>query len=68
MKKVAYPVIFTDAPTETASVQSPGGIVWLASRLKNTTNDAALYTIISPYKQANLVTYTINISARGRWK
>lgn len=47
---VKYPFIFKNPPTEIASIQSSGGLTWLASKTKNTTEQSATYVIISPDK------------------
>lgn len=67
-EKIDYPITFKNTPCEIASIQSPGGIVWLASSNKNTSKQSALYLIISPNKQTNRAIYQISIIASGFWK
>ena len=68
MKAVNYPFIFKEIPCETASLQSPGGLVWLASRKANTESHSALYNIIGLKKLASLSKYRITLRADGYWK
>ena len=68
VKNIKYPFTFKDVPTEVATVQSPGGIVWLACKGMNTENKTASYTIISPDSQANTAIYRISIHVSGFWK
>jgi hypothetical protein len=66
--KLDYPITFTNIPSETATVQSPGGLVWLAtSGGLNTKKQTAIYMILSPDKQNN-ATYRISLQVEGRWK
>lgn len=68
INKLDYPITFTSLPSETATVQSPGGLVWLAtSGGLNTESQTATYTILSPDSQNN-ATYRISIHVEGRWK
>ena len=68
VQKIDYPFIFKDIPSETATVQSPGGLVWLATtKGLNTTEQTAIYNIVSPDKQNN-ATYRISIQVEGYWK
>jgi predicted secreted protein len=78
MKSIAYPSTFEFkdsqtavglvTPTETATVQSPGGIVWLANKTKNTKKVSGVYTIISPDKQLTNAVYLISLQVEGFWK
>jgi hypothetical protein len=68
MSKVSYPFTFKSIPSETASVQSPGGLVWLANRGKNTKSQSAAYNILSADKQTNSATYNISLSVEGFWR
>jgi hypothetical protein len=65
MTSISYPIIFSTTPSETATVQSPGGIVWLASRSKNTTNTSGTYYIISPDRQTNSAHYSVSLQVEG---
>lgn len=68
LKNTKYPITFTDIPTETATLQSPGNIIWLASKGLNTKSNVALYTLVSPYSHTSSVTCNISIYAIGFWK
>jgi hypothetical protein len=69
MDKIDYPFSFKDIPNEYASVQSPGGVVWLAGcKNLNTTKQTATYTIVSPEKQSNTAEYKVTIQVEGFWK
>ena len=73
MDSKKYPFTITDktgdkAPNETATIHSPGGIVWLASKSMNTTNSSAIYTIISTDKQTTSASYTITLTISGYCK
>lgn len=68
MSSIAYPFEFKNTPSEVATLQSPGGFVWLAtSKGLNTTTNSASYNIISP-DQLNNATYKISIHIEGFWK
>lgn len=67
MKQINYPFTFKTIPSEVATLQSPGGISWLASRGKNSKTNSAMYSIISPDKQSS-ATYTISLQVEGTWK
>jgi hypothetical protein len=67
MKKVKYPFAFKSIPSETATLQSPGGVAWLASRACNTASETSLYSIISPDKLSS-ATYKISLQVEGYWK
>ncbi len=63
-----YPITFIKAPSEVATVQSPGGLVWLAtSGGLNTSTQTATYAILSPDKQNN-ATYKVSLQVEGYWK
>lgn len=68
MEDTSYPVTFISRPHEVASLQSPGGLVWLAGRSENTTTNTALYTLFSTDSQTSQATYKIGLSVTGRWK
>ena len=69
LPSIAYPFAFTEKPSEVATVQSPGTLVWVASaKGLNTTSTSASYSLISPDKAANTATYTITLKAEGFWK
>ena len=65
MTRIDYPITFNNVPCETATVQSPGGIVWLANRAKNTKNGSGIYNIISPDRQSTSAVYSISLSVEG---
>lgn len=64
---LSYPVTFKEVPSETATIQSPGGLVWLATAKNgmNSTTKTASYNILSPDKLSN-ATYKISIQVEGR--
>lgn len=68
MKSVKYPLTFKAVPSETATLQSPGAIAWLASKSKNTTSTSGVYTIISPDKQSTNANYSISLQVEGFWR
>lgn len=69
MQKISYPFTFKEIPSETATVQSPGGLVWLASTKElNSKSTSAIYSIISPDKQNNNVIYKISLQVEGEWR
>ena len=69
IKNVNYPFSFKSAPSETATVQSPGGLVWLATaKGLNTSTHTAVYNILSADRLTNTATYHISIKAEGFWK
>lgn len=67
MRSVSYPIKFKETPTETATLQSPGSVVWLSGRTPNNNQTAGTYALISPY---NLYSsrYFISIQVEGFWK
>lgn len=67
IKNIPYPFTFTDIPSETVTLQSPGFIAWLAGRTGNSTVQSAAYSIVSPDKQ-NSSTYTVSIQVEGFWR
>jgi hypothetical protein len=67
LEKIEYPFTFLKVPSETATIQSQSGVVWLASVGKNSTNHTAAYNIIS-IDTLNNSTYTIGLSVKGYWK
>ena len=69
MQRLDYPFIFKEIPSETVSVQSPGGLVWHATAKNglNTRAQTAIYNLISPDKLNN-ATYKISFQVEGRWK
>ena len=69
IKKISYPFTFKTAPCEVASVQSPGGLVWLSTTKGfNTASNTAVYSILSADKLTNSATYRISIRAEGFWR
>jgi hypothetical protein len=68
MKSTKYPLTFKEIPTETATLQSPGVIAWLASKTKNTKTASGVYVIVSPDKQSTNANYSISIQVEGLWK
>lgn len=68
VKSVDYPISFKYIPTEVATLHSPGGIAWLASRGKNTKKASGAYIIISPDEQLTNATYSISLQVEGMWK
>lgn len=67
MKNEAYPFTFVNTPSETATLGSPAGVVWLAGKSKNTKSKSGAYSLISPDKLAS-AKYVINIQVEGFWK
>ena len=68
MTSIEYPFSFIELPTETATVQSPGGIVLLANKGKNTTTTSGVYTILSLDEQLVPADYTISLQVEGLWR
>ena len=68
MKSVKYPLTFKNVPCETSTLQSPGGVAWLASKTKNTESSSGVYVIISPDKQLTNAVYNISLQVEGFWK
>lgn len=65
MKRMTYPIPFTEAPSETATLKSSDGMIaWLANRSGNTAKTTGLYNIISPDKHNNK-TYYIALDVKG---
>ena len=69
MKNIEYPFTFKGVPSETASIQSPGGLVWLAAAKDgmNTAEHTAVYSIVSADKLNN-TTYKISLQVNGFWR
>ena len=66
---LSYPFNFIEAPSENATVQSPGGLVWLTGAKKlNTTTHSAAYNILSVDKLTDSATYRISLEVVGFWK
>jgi hypothetical protein len=65
MKAIDYPFTFKEPPAETAMIQSPGGIVWLANKGKNTTKASGVYTILSSDEQLATANYSISLQVEG---
>lgn len=63
-----YPFTFIKTPCETASLQTAGGVAWLASVEPNSETSSGVYKIISTDSKSNLATYKIAIQVEGRWK
>ena len=69
LSAVSYPFSFKEIPNEVATVQSPGGLVWLSTAKGfNTAKQTAIYSIISPDKLTTNSTYRISIQVEGFWK
>jgi hypothetical protein len=68
VKNIEYPISFKDVPTETATLHSPGGVAWLASKGKNTKKTSGIYTILSPDEQVTNANYSISLHVEGFWK
>jgi hypothetical protein len=70
MERLDYPFKFKYIPSETYSIQSPGGLVWLASAKDgtNTTEKTGVYTIVSLDKLSNSAVYQISVQAKGIWR
>ena len=70
MNQLEYPIVFSEIPSETATIQSPGGLVWLttAKNGSNTTTHTASYTVLSTDKLSNNTNFRISIQVEGRWK
>lgn len=67
MSQISYPFTFSKIPSETATVQSPGGLAWLANRKANTVSKSGAYSIISLDSQAD-ASYTVSVQVKGSWK
>ena len=63
-----YPITFKSPPSETASIQSSGGILWLANKQKNTKNASGEYVIISTDAQLLPIGHSVSIQVEGYWK
>ena len=68
IRSIKYPFDFKSVPAELATVQSPGGVVWLASKTKNTQKTSGIYTIISPDEQITSADYSVSLQVEGLWK
>lgn len=68
MKNINYPITFKSIPTETVTLQSPGGIAWIASKAKNTNKSSGVYTILSFDEQLTSADYSISIQVEGCWR
>jgi hypothetical protein len=66
--RVSYPFTFTSTPTETATLQSSGGLAWLASSRANTKSTSGSYTIISPDAKTTTAAYSISMQVEGLWR
>jgi hypothetical protein len=73
--RIKYPFNFISTaelktPAEVATVQSPDGLVWLATAKNgtNTLKESASYYIVSANKQDNSANYKISISVTGFWR
>lgn len=68
INKILYPFTFINAPSEIASVQSPGGLVWIAaSKGINTKAESAGYSLLS-LDQLESTTYRLTLDVKGYWK
>lgn len=64
-----YPFSFKEIPCEIATIQSPGGLVWLAASTKlNTKKKSASYSLISKDKLFDSATYRISLKVEGFWR
>lgn len=69
IKPLNYPITFKTAPSEVATVQSSGGLVWLASsKGLNTKTKTASYSILSADMLTNNTVFRISIRVEGFWK
>jgi uncharacterized protein YktA (UPF0223 family) len=68
VQSIKYPFAFKEVPSEVATLQSPGWIVWLANKSKNTKNTSGVYTIVSPDKQSTNADYIISLQVEGLWR
>ena len=68
MKSIEYPFTFKHIPTEIVTLQSPGGIAWIANKTKNTKNASGIYTILSSDEQITSADYSISIQVDGFWR
>jgi hypothetical protein len=66
-RRHTYPIKFVGVPYETATLHSPGPIVWLASRGKNTEQNTGEYCLLSFDNQTS-AEYSITIKVHGYWK
>ena len=68
MTSIEYPFEFIDVPSEVVTVQSPGGLVWIAAANGiNNERSTAVYNIISADTQNNAV-YKISFIVEGYWR
>lgn len=67
MSQISYPFTFDTIPSEVVTVQSPGGIVWLANRKANSNSKSGAYSILSLDSQDS-ANYVISIHVKGSWK
>lgn len=68
MYNIEYPFEFKEVPSENVSIQSPGGLVWIAATNGiNTEQKSAAYCIVSPDKQNNAI-YKISLAVEGYWR
>ena len=66
LERIQYPFTFKEIPSETATVQSPAGVVWLASaKGYNSKKESAAYTLISTNKLKDAAKYRISIKVDG---
>lgn len=73
MDSLDYPFTFVElsdlkTPVETATLVSPGNLVWLAGRSSNSLSKSGSYTIMSPMAYADQAAYDIILAVRGYWK
>lgn len=64
---INYPIAFIEPPVESVSLQSPSGIVWVASKSLNSNKRSACYNLLSADK-LNSATYRLVFNVRGFWK
>lgn len=65
--RVDYPFKFKDVPSESATLMSPAGLVWLASRGNNSKSKSGTYRIISP-DELDSAKYKITLHVEGYWR
>jgi len=66
--RISYPFTFTNTPTEIATLQSSGGLAWLANSSANTKNASGSYAIISPNAELATTAYNISLQVEGFWR
>lgn len=67
MSTIEYPITFKKVPTENVTIQSPGGLVWKASKELNTKEHTATYSLIGINKLGT-ATYRFSYNVEGFWR